>query len=314
MTNTFSITPRSSLITNNPSTMIDDTHTITIKEFIDQKTTSLRKHQESSPRLDIELMVCHICHLDRVGLIVHSDQPLNHSQRNKLQKLVQRRIHGEPMAYILRYKDFYKYRFFVDKRVLVPRPETEGIVEKVLQWGGKNKNQPYQILDMGTGCGCIGLSLAKQLSKKISLDALDLSLEALDVFQKNAQQLGLSKQVTSINLDAHCAAKSLPHNFYDIIVANPPYISHNDTEVCKNVLKYEPAMALFSQKGWQAPMLWMKQASYLLKKKNSIFIMELGLGQGDLLKEEAQKLPSLGQIQLIKDYTGRKRFLLAIQN
>ena len=217
------------------------------------------------------------------------------------------------MAYILGYKDFYKYRFFVDKRVLVPRPETEGIVEKVLQWGGKNKNQPYQILDMGTGCGCIGLSLAKQLNKT-SLDALDLSLEALDVFQKNAQQLGLSKQVTSINLDAHCAAKSLPHNFYDIIVANPPYISHNDTEVCKNVLKYEPAMALFSQNGWQAPMLWMKQASYLLKKKNSIFIMELGLSQGDLLKEEAQKLPSLGQIQLIKDYTGRKRFLLAIQN
>ena len=202
----------------------------------------------------------------------------------------------------------------MDARVLVPRPETELIVEQVLQWTNQNKNHPYQILDMGTGSGCIGLSLCQEL-KNSQLTAVDISTEALDVFKKNTKNLSLSKRVRAVHGDVSLPQKKQGNSWsqgpYDIIVANPPYIDPEDRNLCPNVRQYEPPIALFSEKGISSPLKWLEQATSLLRDSKSIFMMEFGLGQGDNLRQEAQSRGYFNNVQLLQDYTHRDRFLIA---
>ena len=201
----------------------------------------------------------------------------------------------------------------MDSRVLVPRPETELIVETILH-SVQDRSGSYQILDMGTGSGCIGLSLLKEL-KNAQLTALDISSNALEVFKENAESLQLSDRVRAINESCESASRLAPSlkgafDSYDIIVANPPYIDPKDKDVCPNVVKHEPHVALFTEGGIQSPLRWMKEASRLLRNQESVFMMEFGVGQGDTLKQESSVEGVLNKVQLIQDYTHRDRFLI----
>lgn len=280
---------------------------MTLREFITENSKILKQNNKPSPRLDVELFICHVCHMDRVSLITHWDRKLKENELNQLTHFVQRRVQGEPVAYILGHKDFYKYRFKVDARVLVPRPETELIVEKVLHWI-KDKKHPYGILDMGTGSGCIGLSLSKELENS-QLTAVDLSEKALAVFGENTKSLQLSQRVTPIHSDVAHLHQILNRGSYDIVVANPPYVPHGDRKVCKNVVAYEPHMALFAEK--TTGVLWMKQALYLLRDQGAVFMMEFNWEQGDELKKQAQKMGEF--VQLVPDYNHRNRLLYCVR-
>lgn len=289
-----------------------------IGDLITEGTRLLNHYNIYSPRQDLEILLCEICKMERSHLLTQRERKLSTEESHQIYTAIKRRIHGESVAYILGYKYFYKYKFLVDARVLVPRPETELIVEQVLQWASQNKDHTYQILDMGTGSGCIGLSLCQEL-KNSQLTAVDISTEALDVFKKNTKNLSLSHRVRAVHGDVPLPlplshkkqVNSWSQDPYDIIVANPPYIDPEDQNICPNVIQHEPPIALFSERGISSPLKWMEQAASLLKASKSIFMMEFGLGQGDNLKQEAQSRGYFNNVQLLQDYTHRDRFFIA---
>ena len=285
-----------------------------IGDTITEGTRLLNHYNIFSPRQDLEILLCEICKMERSHLLTQRERKLSIEESHQIHTAIKRRICGESIAYILGYKYFYKYKFLVDARVLVPRPETELIIEQVLQWASQNKDHPYQILDMGTGSGCIGLSLCQEL-KNSQLTAVDISTEALDVFKKNTKSLNLSHRVRAVHGDVSLPQRKRGNCWsqgpYDIIVANPPYIDPEDKNLCPNVIQYEPPIALFSEKGISSPLKWVGQAASLLRDSKFIFMMEFGLGQGDNLRQEAQNRGYFNRVQLLQDYTHRDRFLIA---
>ena len=211
-----------------------------LKEILDKTTAFFKDKKISTPRLDAELLIAHGLRLERIQLYLKYDQPITEGELVVLRELVRRRSQGEPVAYILGYRDFYKYRFAVNSSVLIPRPETEHIVEEVLAWA-KNQEQSYALVDLGCGSGCIGLTLLKELPKA-KLIAVDISENALVVAKENANQLGVADRVHFMCMDAdnfeivikECG-DFLGQNKIDVVVANPPYIAIQDPQVEENV-------------------------------------------------------------------------------
>jgi len=213
-----------------------------------------------SPRLDAELLIAHALRVNRTRLYTHSDQPLTTQERDTLRALVKRRAMREPMAYILGVREFYGRDFRVSADVLVPRPETEHVVEEALAFvkrmtaasrasettDSESAVTPtIRILDVGTGSGALAVTLAAEIPHA-SVIALDLSPAALAVARDNAEKLGVADRVTFYESDLFTA---LPQDTepFDIIVANPPYVCTTERAgLMPDVRDYEPGMALFA--------------------------------------------------------------------
>ena len=285
--------------------------TITVGQFIARSTKELKEHGVDSPRGDIMCCVCEICGINRGDVLTQPDRILQAREWSRLHQALKRRLQGESIAYILGYKYFYKYKFQVDSRVLVPRPETEKIVERILSQESFSQKK-CQILDMGTGSGCVGLSLVKELDLA-RLTAVDISTGALEVFYENAKRLQVFHKVQTFLCDLTSLKPPYPLRVYDIIVANPPYIAFEDMEVCPDVVQYEPHVALFTEGGIKAPLTWLKKASGLLKPQG-IFMMEFGLGQGPFLLKKARELKVFDKVELVFDDTHRERFIYGVRS
>lgn len=190
-----------------------------------------------SPRLDAELLTAMVLQRSRSWLFANPQQLLSDSQQQQLQQITARRINGEPMAYILGYQEFWGLHLTVTPGVLIPRPETEHIVE----WALENfpANFPLKIADLGTGSGAIALALAVE-RPQWQIDATDQSLSALEVARFNAAHHPL----TSVNFYQSDWCVGLPSKNYALIISNPPYIAAEDTHL--PLLKYEPQSALVS--------------------------------------------------------------------
>ena len=188
--------------------------------------------------------------VDRTYLMTHGDEELLDLQVQRFDALFKRMIKGEPVAYLLGRKEFFGLDFFVDARVLIPRPETEHLVEKVLQFAGergdtflseRGDSASLRILDVGTGSGCIAVSLAKNLSAA-NVTGVDISVDALEVAQKNAQHNGVAARAEFFESDLLSAVEKP----FDIIVANLPYIGEKKFNfVSKSARDFEPHVALF---------------------------------------------------------------------
>jgi release factor glutamine methyltransferase len=196
-------------------------------------------------RLNAEVLLAHQLNVERVSLYLNFDQPLTQTELADYRSLIKRRIHHEPLQYITGRQEFWSLSFVVDRRVLVPRPETEMVVEQALSRaiGPKKGDESLKILDLGTGCGAIAIALATEIPDA-ALWATDISGDALDVARHNAQTHGVSKRIRFCEGDLWKPLQAGLDRF-DMIVSNPPYVSTQEYDVlAPEVRDYEPRQAL----------------------------------------------------------------------
>ena len=198
----------------------------------------LKKSNIKNPNLDTELILSKVINKKREEILLNTNNKLNNTDFIKFKNYLFRRHHKEPMAYILGYKHFWKYKFLTNKSVLIPRPDTELIVEEALKYLPINKSK--KILDVGTGSGCIAVSLVKERAK-CKATAIDISRKAINVAKTNAKLHQVENKIKFINIDIDKYKSSN----YDLIISNPPYINSIDFKRLDDDIKFhEPKIAL----------------------------------------------------------------------
>jgi len=214
---------------------------MTIEQVLSEATVKLEKKKIPSADLDAEVLLSHVLKKPREYLFTHSDKPLSTYQLKNLRTLISSRLRHEPVAYLTGHKEFYGLDFIVNKKVLIPRPETESLVETVIKQvkrNTKNETPKTVIADIGTGSGCIAVALKKNLPQ-IKVIATDKSATALKVARRNAKKHQVKIQFKQGNL-----LEPVKNLKIDIIVANLPYLKDNLDYPDRKVIKYEPALAL----------------------------------------------------------------------
>lgn len=193
----------------------------------------------ASAGLEAELLLGHSIGKDRVWLFTHPELILSPASEHTYSTLLARRLKGEPIAYLLGQREFYGHQFGLSRDTLIPRPETEVLVERILD--ETEADQPFQLLDLGTGCGTIGLTIAKERPNSVVV-ATDASAAALDVARANAQQL----KIANVEFREGSWFVPVPGQRFDWVVSNPPYVESNyDLELSPDLL-YEPRQALLA--------------------------------------------------------------------
>lgn len=271
-----------------------------------QQTTARLRPVSASPRLDAEVLLAHVLGLSRARLLAESQQPLSAEQLAALAALTERRVALEPVAYLTNHKAFYGRDFYVDRRVLVPRPETELLIELARAWASRTNRQPPTIADIGTGSGCIAVTLALELPQA-RVFAVDLSADALDVAAINVQRHAVGERVTLLRGDG-CTPLPQP---VDLIVANPPYTVLD--EVDENVRRWEPHLALDggAQRGFAAVERLLQQMPGALRPQGTALV-EIGAWQGAQALAAAQRIFGGPTARIYQDLAGLDR-VLAVQ-
>ncbi len=282
-----------------------------LNDVLNKSIQFFKDKKIESARLDAELLISHALKIDRMSLYLKFDQPLSEIEITACREFVRRRSLGEPVAYIVQEKGFYGLNFFVEKGVLVPRPETEIIIDEVLDFVKKEKIEAPTILDLGTGTGCIGFSILKNIPAA-QLIAVEKSELAQNIFLKNAQALNLNDRVTLIKSDVE-SVDFLKLEKFDCIVSNPPYIDVNDFRVQKSVRDFEPEMALFANdRGFSLLKSWSELAKHNLTD-GGLMMFEIGLDQGAEMQIHFQNLNAFKNISVVKDLSGLDRFIKAVR-
>ena len=246
-----------------------------VNEAIAFAEQELKRSNNLNSRLDSEILVSHLINIPRESIYSRLKENLPSNKAEELKKLVSRRVKKEPIAYILNNKEFWSTNFYVDRSVLIPRPETEVLIDLILSQIN-NKNNYLNILDIGTGSGCILLSLLKELTKAKGI-GIDKSLKAIAVAKKNSisQQLDSRASFKNINLEEIKFDKK-----FDLIVSNPPYLPDVSLKNLNLDIKlYEPKIAL--QGGVQGVDFLCKIISLASKiiKINGLLALEIGDNQ-----------------------------------
>jgi release factor glutamine methyltransferase len=249
---------------------------LNVLDAINLSSTYLEKKNISSPRLNAELLLAEVLSCKRIDLYLSFDRPLTEYEINDYREFIRRRGNHEPLQYIIGKAEFYGNEFIVNENVLIPRPETEILVDEVI---AKNVNSSsLKILDVGTGSGIIAVSLAKELITA-NFDAFDVSEEAVNIALKNASLNGVSDKINFFVADIFNYEGN--NDYYDIIVSNPPYISHEDYNNLEiDVKEYEPKISLTDlQDGLTYYKTIINKSSKWLKKDGYLFF-EIGYNQG----------------------------------
>jgi len=278
------------------------TNTKTLLEVLQSTTAYFQKRKIESPRLNAEHLLAHVLGKTRMDLYLEFERSLSETELAPLRESVKRRGQGEPLQHLLGTVEFYGHTFLIDKRALVPRPETEELVEFLKS---QIPNPKSQILDVGTGSGVIALSLAMQFPEA-EVFAVDISDEALSLAGENAARLGLSQRVRFQKGDL---LENLAERF-DLIVANLPYVSMNDRHLLAREVLHDPDVALFAgPTGDELVRRLIEQAPGHLNA-GGLLALEIGVNQGEGLREFLRQ-KNYHDIQSKKDYSGITRFLLA---
>ena len=244
-----------------------------IKNLLNKSSKKLDFLSNKLAKLDSEILLSKVISKDRKYLILNPEKKINEENSKLFNNLIERRKKGEPIAYIIKKKEFWKHDFYVDKNVLIPRPDTELIVEEVLKlYNAKHK---LSVLDIGTGSGCILLSILRERKNFFGV-GIDISKKALNVARFNAKIHHLENRTKfyKSDVDKFLLGK------YDLIISNPPYIKKHDLKYLeRDVVGYEPKLALDGgQDGYSKITKVISRASILLKK-NGKFILEIGFDQ-----------------------------------
>lgn len=261
----------------------------------------------SVPEIEADGLLRQVLSLSRAQVIASSHQTISEDHRKQLDQLLQRRMQREPLAYILGEAEFWSLPLTVTRDVLVPRSETELLVEWVLKLMGEyeahsiNKNHEIQIADLGTGSGCIALSLASE-KPNWKLTASDISVSALAIARQNARDLGLS--TVDFYLGSWCEA--LPSKCFHAIVCNPPYLSQNEWENSQEELHFEPKCALLASLDGLADFIQIAKQAKQYLHPGGFLLFEHGAFQGEAVRHilQAQAFVS---VQTVCDLAGHER-------
>jgi len=285
--------------------------TWTISKLLSSLQGYLQGRGIENPRLDAEVLISHVLKCDRIRLYTHFDQPVTEDERTTLRELARRRGQGEPVAYLTGVREFFSRDFAVNQSVLIPRPETEHVVECALAWYRHAQPRAPRICDVGTGSGAIGITLACEIPDA-QVVLTDLSPEALAVAEGNAQKLGVGDRVTCVQANlltpqesAGAAAEALEKNF-DIIVSNPPYIAEGDLAgLPRDVAHFEPHLALKAGAEGLDCLLALCAAVPKSLAASAFLAVEMGEGQGDAVRQAMAAI--LPHVAGVEDLAGIER-------
>ncbi|WP_028331016.1 peptide chain release factor N(5)-glutamine methyltransferase [Brachyspira alvinipulli] len=258
--------------------------------------------------IETQTIIMHALNLTKIKLISEGLRELTEKEINMIESLINRRLNYEPLSYIINKKEFYGFDFYVDNNVLIPRPETEEIIDLVLDYTKDKDN--ISICDIGSGSGNIPITLKKLFldqNKNIDITAIEISNGAFQVINKNALNiLGDEKIINIINTDA---LTFVPKNKFDIIVSNAPYVPLRDKYALQKDLEFEPQNALYS--GYDGLDFYKSFLSIIEKylKDYGAFFFEIGYDQGDALINICNSL-NMKNVLVKKDLSGKDRFLV----
>ena len=275
-----------------------------IENILNEGIRTLKKNKIPNPQLDSEILLSNSIKRDKKYIILNPKEILNSEQTETFKNLIERRRRKEPVAYLINKKEFWKDEFFVNKDVLIPRPDTELIIEQVLKI--YSKDSQLQVLDIGTGSGCILLSILKERPNFYGT-GIDISKKSINVSKLNAKQLNLTSRVKFF----HSSVDNFKIGKYDLIVSNPPYIKlFNLKYLEKDVISFEPKLALSGGfDGFSKIRKVINKAKNLIKK-NGKFILEIGFNQKNkvkkILKEEGFYVN-----KAIRDYGNNDRCIIS---
>lgn len=278
---------------------------LTVLEVVKKTSEFFSSREVDSPRLNAELLVGHALGLPRMRLYLEFERPLTEAELASVREMVRRRGKREPLQHIIGHADFYGLRLKTDRRALIPRPETEYLVEMVV---ARVAAPPRNILDLGTGSGAIALALATAFPEA-RVTAVDSSGEALGLAAENAALTGLTGRVTLVEADWH---QGLPGGEpYDLIVSNPPYLSHDETaSSAPEVRDHEPSSALTADDGGFSDLEAIARASAGFLLPGGMLALETGIGH------HARLTFILGEsgyvrTESVADLAGRDRIVLS---
>ena len=275
-----------------------------IESILNEGINILKENKISNPKLDSEILLSNSIKRDKKYIILNPKELLNLEQAKIFKNLIERRKKGEPIAYLINKKDFWKEEFFVNKDVLIPRPDTELIIEQVLKI--YSYDSQLQVLDIGTGSGCILLSILKERPNFYGT-GIDISKKSINVSKLNAKQLNLISRVKFF----HSSVDNFKIGKYDLIVSNPPYIEFFNLKYLeKDVINFEPKLALSGGFDGFSKIRKVINKAKTLIKKNGKFILEIGFNQKNkvkkILKEEGFYIN-----KAIKDYGKNDRCIIS---
>ncbi len=257
-------------------------------------------------RRDAELLLAHTLYQQRTWLLAHPEAELTPQQRDTFESLINRRASGEPLQYLTGTQEFFGLDFRVTPAVLIPRPETEHLVEAVLAWS-QSQNKALRILDIGTGSGAIAIALAAN-QPSAEIIATDISPTALALASNNAVHLGFSDRIRFLESDLFSALDTDEGEF-DAIVSNPPYIPITDVlTLQREVVDHEPHTALFAGDEGLDIYHRLLPAARTRLREGGLLALEIGFGQSNAL---TQLLATWSNVQFINDYAGIPRVALA---
>jgi len=273
-----------------------------IKEILEWTTRYFSDKRIDSPRIEAEVLLASVLKKDRVYLYGNYDSPVNRIEREEYRQLIKRRVNGEPTAYITGYKEFMSLKFIVNPGVLIPRPDTEIMVEKVIEIIGQKKG--IKICDVGTGSGAIAVSLSHYMPE-VEIIATDLSESALKTARSNAALHG----VEIMFFQGDLLTPVLREGPFDVITANLPYISPNEyAKLDKEVKCFEPVDALIAAgDGLDIYRRLLPQALKVMGP-GAYLLIEIAYNQG---KKALEMAASFRDVKIIKDMAGRDRILIA---
>ncbi len=274
------------------------------QEILNQGSKILKLNNIKSYALDSEILLSSTLKLDRPQLILSLNRIIKNKEKNFFFNLIKRRSRNEPIAYITGYKEFWKSEFKVDKNVLIPRPDTETIIEQVLN--ELEVNCSKKILDIGTGSGCIIISILNERKRCYGV-GIDISKNAIKLAKYNAKIQHIGNRIKFLNSDID----NFYGDKYDLLISNPPYIKQQEfNSLEKDIKNYEPKVALNGGiDGFDKIRLIIKKSSTLIKKKGKLFL-ELGTGQ---TTETLKILNSNGfyDTKIVKDLANKNRCIIS---
>jgi len=274
-----------------------------VSDLLNSGSKILKKSKIETHQLDSELLLSNLLKKQRENLLINLNEEVSKNTINNFERLISRRANREPLAYILRSKEFWSKDFFVDRNTLIPRPETELICESVIKIF---KNKKSYILDMGTGTGCIILSILSEIKGATGV-GIDVSEKAIKVAKKNSNKLGLNKRVEFINKPL----EDIYGSKFDLIVSNPPYIKTSDIKkLSDDVKRFEPKIALDGGKDGLDVIKKVIYKSSTILNKLGMLALEIGYGQYHKVSQILKK-KNFEEELLIKDYKDNVRCILA---
>jgi len=275
-----------------------------IENTLKQGMNILKANKILNPYLDSEILLSKSINKDKKYIILNLKEILNDKQLESFNSFIERRKNGEPIAYLVNKKEFWKDEFFVNKDVLIPRPDTELIIEQVLKI--YSKQSKLQVLDVGTGSGCILLSILKERPNFYGT-GIDISKKSINISKFNTKQLNLTNRVKFF----HSSVDNFKIGKYDLIVSNPPYIKLLDLKYLeKDIVNFEPKLALSGGfDGFLKIRKVINRAKNLIKK-NGKLILEIGFNQKNKVKK-ILKEEGFYTNKAIKDYGNNDRCIIS---